>query len=163
MKKAIYPGSFDPITTGHIDMIQRASKQFDHVTVLVTESLEKKYLFTAEERMELIKQSVVGFGNVTVATYQGLTIDYVKSVGAQVILRGLRAVVDFEYEMTMASMNRKLSPEIETLLLFSSPEAYFISSRAVKEVAKYGGSLEGLVPSHVVQPLLKKLNARTAK
>ncbi len=163
MKKAIYPGSFDPITTGHVDMIQRASKQFDQVTVLVTESLEKNYLFSAPERMELIQQSVIGFGNVTVATFQGLTINYVKSVGAQVILRGLRAVVDFEYEMTMASMNRKLNPEIETLLLFSSPEAYFISSRAVKEVAKYGGELEGLVPPHVVQPLLKKLNATTAK
>jgi len=163
MKKAIYPGSFDPITTGHIDMIQRAAKQFDEVVVLVTESREKQYLFTAEERMDLIKQSVSKIPNVSVATYQGLTINYVKSVGAQVILRGLRAVVDFEYEMTMASMNRKLNPEIETLLLFSSPEAYFISSRAVKEVAKYNGELGGLVPPHVAQPLLEKLKAKAAK
>jgi pantetheine-phosphate adenylyltransferase len=157
MTTAVYPGSFDPITTGHVDLIKRVSKQFDQVVVVLAESPEKKYLFSLFERMAMVNASIAGMSNVTVATHQGLTIDFVKKVGAQVIVRGLRAVVDFEYEMTMASMNRKLAPEIETMLLFASPETYFISSRAVKEVARYGGDLTGLVPQHVGEALRHKI------
>lgn len=157
MRKAVYPGSFDPITIGHIDIIRRISKQFDEVVVLVSESPQKNSLFTVEERVQLIQQSLPQLKNVVIDSYQGLTTDYVKKNKAQVIVRGLRAVVDFEYEMTMASMNRKLAPDIETMLVFASPESYFISSRGVKEVARYGGSLVGLVPEHVVGPLLQKI------
>jgi pantetheine-phosphate adenylyltransferase len=156
MTKAVYPGSFDPITSGHVDLIQRVSKQFDEVIVLLAESPDKKYLFSLTERMALVNASISDLKNVKVASHQGLTVDFVKKAQAQVIVRGLRAVVDFEYEMTMASMNHKLAPEIETVLLFASPETYFISSRGVKEVATHGGSLRSLVPQHVIEALKKK-------
>lgn len=157
MKKSIYPGSFDPITLGHVDIIRRISRQFDFVTVLISESPQKEYLFSVEERKNLIQETLFDLKNVNVDSYLGLTVDYAAQHNASVIVRGLRAVVDFEYEMTMASMNKKLNPSIETMLVFASPESYFISSRGVKEVAKHGGSLEGLVPSHVIPILSKKL------
>lgn len=157
MKKAIYPGSFDPITSGHIDIIQRISRHFDQVIVIISDSSEKKSLFSAAERKDLIEKCLGSIKNVTVDVCSGLTVEYAKKVSAHVIVRGLRAVVDFEYELTMANMNRKLAPEIETMLVFASPESYFISSRGVKEVAKHGGALDGLVPAAVMEPLMKKI------
>jgi pantetheine-phosphate adenylyltransferase len=160
MKKAVYPGSFDPITMGHVDIIERLTKIFDDVTVLVAHSSQKVGTFSAEERKDLIKKSLSHLKNIKVETYEGLTIDYMRKAKAQVIVRGLRAVVDFEYEMTMASMNKKLAPEVETMLVFARPEYYYISSRGVKEVAQNGGSLKGLVPKNVVAPLIKKLKIK---
>jgi pantetheine-phosphate adenylyltransferase len=155
-KVAVYPGSFDPITMGHVDIIERLSKTFEKVIVLIADSSQKQGLYSAEERKKLIQETLKKNKNVEVDISSGLTVDYVKKVKAQVIVRGLRAVSDFEYEMTMANMNKKLAPEIETLLVFASPEYYYVSSRAVKEVAMNGGSLDGLVPDHVGKLLKKK-------
>lgn len=155
-KIAVYPGSFDPITMGHVDIINRIAPFYDQVTVLVAQSSQKQSLFTAEERKDLIERSLSHLKNVNVDIFGGLTVDYMKKHEAQVIVRGLRAVVDFEYEMTMANMNKKLAPEIETLLVFASPEYYYISSRGVKEIAVNGGALKGLVPDIVSAALEKK-------
>ncbi len=154
---AIYPGSFDPITLGHVDIIERISKMYDNVIVVVSESPQKSGLFNSQERKVLIQKALSHLKNVQVDIHQGLTVDYVKMKKAKVIVRGLRAVVDFEYEMTMANINRKLDPSLETVLVFANPEYYFVSSRGVKEVARYGGSLDGLVPDVVKQPLIDKL------
>ena len=156
-KIAVYPGSFDPITLGHVDIIQRLSLVFEKVIVLVAKSSTKSGLFTPEERKALIQKTLKDLKNVEVDIYEGLTVNYLKKVNAKVIVRGLRAVVDFVYEMTMASMNKKLQPEFETMLMFAAPEYYYISSRGVKEVAANGGSLEGLVPDLVIQPLIQRL------
>lgn len=153
---AVYAGSFDPIHCGHIDIIQRISKLYDRVIVLLANSSQKKTLFSANERKVLIQQSLKGIKNVDVDVFSGLVVDYLKKRNAQVLIRGLRAVVDFEYEMSMANMNKKLSPEIETLLVFSSPEYYFLSSRGIKEIAMNQGSLKGLVTTQVEKALLKK-------
>lgn len=158
---AVYPGSFDPITMGHVDIIERISKVFDRVVVLVANSSQKNSLFTAEERKSLIEQTMNGrFNNLSVDIFEGLTVDYVRKNNAQVIVRGLRAVVDFEYEMTMASINQKVAPEIETMLVFARPEYYYISSRGVKELAMNGGPLKDLVPPTVIDPLLRKLGRK---
>jgi len=133
------------------------SKRFQEVIVLISHSGEKSQLFTPEERKSLIESSLAHLKNVRVDIHSGLTVDYLKLHKIPTIVRGLRAVVDFEYEMTMASMNRKLNPEIETLLMFASPERYYISSRGVKEVAKFGGNLDSLVTAHVLDALHKKL------
>ncbi len=152
---AVYPGSFDPITMGHIDIIKRIAPHYDRVIVLVAQSSQKQSLFTAQERKDLIEKSL-DLSNVSVDIFEGLTVDYMKKVKAQVIVRGLRAVVDFEYEMTMASMNKKLTPAIETMLVFASPEYYYVSSRGVKEIAMHLGDLKGLVPKVVIQALHRK-------
>ncbi|KYG63336.1 pantetheine-phosphate adenylyltransferase [Bdellovibrio bacteriovorus] len=156
-KIAVYPGSFDPITMGHVDIINRIAAVYDQVIVLVAQSSQKSSMFSAEERKVLIEKSLSHVKNVKVDIFGGLTVDYMKKAKAQVIVRGLRAVVDFEYEMTMANMNKKLAPEIETLLVFASPEYYYISSRGVKEVAVNGGALKGLVPDVVIEALEKKI------
>ncbi|MFN3453324.1 MAG: pantetheine-phosphate adenylyltransferase [Pseudobdellovibrio sp.] len=155
---AVYPGSFDPITAGHVDIIQRLSKIYDKVIVLVAQSGDKSYMFTAEERAQFIQKEFASYTNVEVDFHQGLTVDYMKKKGAKIIVRGLRAVADFEYEGTLASMNKTLAPEVETFMIFSRPEFYFISSRGVKEVAKNGGALIGLVPERVIPELLNKFN-----
>ncbi len=160
---AVYPGSFDPITLGHVDIINRISPLYDEVIVLVANSSQKDSFFTGEERTELIEKSLSHITNVRVDVFAGLTVDYMKKNKAQVIVRGLRAVVDFEYEMTMANMNKKLAPEIETTLVFAKPEYYFISSRGVKEVAINHGSLKGLVPDIVEKALSKKVAAQVSK
>ena len=154
---AVYPGSFDPITVGHVDIINRISPLYDQVIILIANSPQKTAMFSAEERKVLIEKSLSHLKNVKVDLFDGLTVEYMKKHKAQVIVRGLRAVSDFEYEMTMSSMNKKLSPDIETLLVFASPEYYFISSRGVKEVAINGGALNGLVPEVVAEAMHKKL------
>ena len=156
-KIAVYPGSFDPITMGHVDIINRIAPLYDQVIVLIAHSSQKQSMFTVEERKSLIEQSLSHLKNVTVDSFGGLTVHYMNRVKAQVIVRGLRAVVDFKYEMTMANMNKKLAPEIETLLVFASPEYYYISSRGVKEVAINGGALKDLVPDVVIQALEKRI------
>lgn len=154
---AVYPGSFDPITSGHVDIINRLSDIFGQVIVLVAQSGDKAYMFTAEERAEFIRKQFSDKKNIQVDIFQGLTVDYMKTKGARVIVRGLRAVADFEYEGTLANINKKIAPEIETFMIFSKPEYYFISSRGVKELAKNGGNLTGLVPDIVIPELTKKL------
>lgn len=156
-KIAVYPGSFDPITMGHVDIINRLSPLYSEVIVLIAQSSQKQSMFTVEERKSLIEQSLSHLKNVKVDIFEGLTVDYMKKHNSQVIVRGLRAVVDFEYEMTMANMNKKLAPQIETLLVFASPEYYYISSRGVKEVAMNKGALTGLVPEVVIKALESKI------
>lgn len=156
-KIAVYTGSFDPITLGHVDIIQRISHLYDETVVLISHSSNKAGLFTPEERKTLIEQSLNHLKNVRVDIHDGLTIEYMKRINARVIVRGLRAVVDFEYEMTMANMNKMLAPNIETMLVFADPKYYFISSRGVKEVAYHGGSLKGLVTDVVADALTKKM------
>lgn len=155
---AVYPGSFDPITMGHVDIINRIAPLYDQVIVLVAHSSQKQSMFSVAERKALIESSLAHLKNVTVDAFEGLTVQYMSRVKAQVIVRGLRAVVDFEYEMSMANMNKKLAPEIETLLVLASPEYYYISSRGVKEVAMNGGALKDLVPDVVIEALQKKIN-----
>ncbi len=154
-RTAIYPGSFDPITFGHIDLIERLLPLYDQLTVVVAQSSSKNSLFTSEERMALIKTCLP---QVDVQIHNGLTIDFAKSIGAQVILRGLRAMSDFEYESAVAAANKKLEPTIETLITFTRPEYGYISSRMVKEIASFGGDLKTLVPPPVAQALHKKIN-----
>lgn len=155
--KAIYPGSFDPPTLGHVDVIQRALTIFNSVTVVIASSARKTALFSPTERKHLLEEALKGNKNVTVAIHDGLTVEYARQVGAKVILRGLRAIGDFEYEFQMATMNRKLYPEIETLTIMTGEKYYYISSHTVKEVAIHGGDISDLVPECVVKAVKKKL------
>jgi pantetheine-phosphate adenylyltransferase len=155
---AICPGSFDPITYGHLDIIERGAKIFDEVIVAVFNNQSKAPLFSVEERMELIKESTRHIPNVTVDSSAGLLIEYADQKNAQVILRGLRAVSDFEYEMQITAMNRKLDNKIETLFMMTNNQYSFLSSSIVKEVAKYKADVMDLVPSVVAEALKKKYN-----
>ncbi|MBM7615835.1 pantetheine-phosphate adenylyltransferase [Alkaliphilus hydrothermalis] len=157
MKVGIYPGSFDPITNGHLDIIQRASNICDEVVVSVLMNPSKNPLFSLEERVELIKEVVKPFPNVKVDCFSGLLVDYLKAKDAKIIIKGLRAVSDFEYEFQMALMNRKLAPDIETIFLMTSSKNSYLSSSIVKEVAKFGGCIEGLVPDLIRKAIFKKL------
>lgn len=157
MKIAVCPGSFDPITNGHIDIITRAAKIFDKVIVAVSVNSSKVPLFSIEERIEIVKQ-VVKLENVEVTTFTGLLADFAKEQGASVIVKGLRAVSDFEYEFQMALINKKLYPEIETLFMMTSGRYSYLSSSIVKEVGKHGGDLTGLVPETIIDVIKKKLN-----
>lgn len=156
---AVYPGSFDPITLGHVDIIERLADFYGQMVVLVANSPSKAQLFTSTERVALIEKCVGHIPNVKADMFDGLTVDYARRIGATVVLRGLRAVADFEYEFAMANMNRKLAPEIETKIVFTRPEYSFVSSRTVKEVALFGGSVEGLVPPHVAVALEARIAA----
>ena len=156
MRKAIYAGSFDPITLGHLDIIERISAQFDEIIVLVADSLSKDYLFQVNERVKMIQESVSA-KNVRVASTDGLLVDYAKHNKISTIVRGIRAISDFEYEFAMANINRTLAPEIETMIVFTRPEYSFLASRMVKEVASHGGPLDKMVPPNVDHQLkLKK-------
>ena len=154
---AVYPGTFDPITNGHLDIIQRGSRLFDRVIVAILGNPEKSPLFTVEERARLIRESLTPMGNVTVETFEGLLVDYVRSRGAQVIVRGLRAVSDFEYEFQMALMNRRIDPEVETVFMMPAETWSYLSSRLVKEVASLGGDVSGLVPPAVASAIAARL------
>ncbi|MCB0355850.1 MAG: pantetheine-phosphate adenylyltransferase [Bdellovibrionales bacterium] len=148
---AVYPGSFDPITLGHVDIIKRISHHYSKVHILIAESGDKKSMFTTAERFTFLQESLADIKNLELHVSSGLTVDFAKKVGAQCIVRGLRVVSDFEYEMVMANLNKKLAPDIETFIIFANPQYNFISSRAVKEIAHHGGNLEGLVPDCVAQ------------
>ncbi|MCK1984032.1 MULTISPECIES: pantetheine-phosphate adenylyltransferase [Peribacillus] len=155
-KIAICPGSFDPITFGHLDIIQRGANVFDEVYVVIVNNSAKNSLFTVEERLELITEATAHMPNVKVDFYQGLTVDYAESVSANAIIRGLRATSDFEYEMQGTSMNRFLNNKIESFFIMTKNQYSFLSSSIVKEVAKYGGDISELVPSVVQNALAKK-------
>ncbi len=157
MAVAIYPGSFDPVTSGHMDIIERASDLFDLVVVAVAPNPLKQPLFSVEERVEMLKVVCAPFQGVEVDSFQGLLVDYCRSKGATVILKGLRAVSDFEFELQMAQMNRRLAPEIHTLFLMTTTEQSYLSSSIVKEIARLGGSIEGLVPPPVERYLRDRL------
>ena len=154
---ALYPGSFDPITNGHLDLIARGSRFFDKLIVAILRNEEKRALFSVDERIEMLREVVKGFPNVKVASFNGLLVDYAAQAGANVILRGIRAVSDYEYELQMALMNRRLRPEIETVFLMAGEAHSFISSRLVKEVIRLGGNISGLVPGSVESRLRKRL------
>lgn len=156
MRLAICPGSFDPVTNGHLDVIQRAAKLFDRVVVLVAVNSEKHGLFTAEERKELLCRATAHLSNVEVETHSGLLADYARATGAAAIVKGLRAMSDFEYEFQMALTNRKLYDEVETVFLTTSTEYMYLSSSLVKEVAKLGGDISEFVPACIVKDILKK-------
>lgn len=156
VKIAVVPGSFDPITNGHLDIINRGAAVFGQVNVVVLNNSSKNPLFSVEERMELIKEATSHLSNVKVDTYSGLLMDYAEGVNASAIIRGLRAVSDFEYEMQITSMNRVLNDEIETFFIMTKNQYSFLSSSIVKEVAKYGGKIEELVPPQVEAALRQK-------
>jgi len=154
---AVYPGSFDPITSGHLGIIERGLNVFDRLVVSVAINARKQPFFTLEERIGFIEKSFEGNDRVIVDSFTGLTVDYMRTRGANVILRGLRAVADFEYELQMANLNRKLAPGIETLFMMTGEEYFFVSSQNVKEIAQLGGDITGLVPPHVREAFIDKI------
>ena len=158
LDRVVYPGSFDPVTKGHLNIIKRASKIFDEVIVAVFQNPNKDPIFSMEERVELLKKTTSAFETVKIDSFTGLTTKYVKSKNASAILRGLRAVSDFEGEFQMASMNKELDPDIETIFLMTDSKYAFLSSSIVKEVAQFGGKMENVVPKPVEKALLKKYN-----
>lgn len=159
--KAVYPGSFDPLTNGHLDIIKRAARSFEHLFVVVFDNPAKKCLFAVEERMAMIREAVGDIPNVTVDSSSGLLVDYAKKRGAGAIVKGLRAVSDFDYEFKMALMNKELSPELETFFVITALKYLYLSSSLVKEVASYGGCIKDLVPPTVEARLQDKLKKKT--
>lgn len=156
MKKVVYPGTFDPITNGHIDLIERACRLFDHVVIAIATSKTKRPLFTLDERVELVKSSLKHLGNIEVCGFEGLLVNLVRDKQANAVLRGLRAVSDFEYEFQLANMNRALAPEMESLFLTPSEHLSFISSTLVREIASMGGDVKKFVPEAVEDALKVK-------
>ncbi|MDD5065482.1 MAG: pantetheine-phosphate adenylyltransferase [bacterium] len=157
-KIAVYPGTFDPITYGHIDIITRASSIFSKLIVAVAKNSHKDPVFTIEERVSFLKNSLDHLDNVVIDSFDELLINYLKKVKADVIIRGMRVVTDFDYEFAFAAMNKKLAPEIDTIFLMTSEKYSFISSTLVKEVVRFGGDVSGYVPEIVIENLRKKLN-----
>ena len=156
-RTAVYPGTFDPVTHGHLDLAERARRHFDRLIVAVLRNEDKQPMFSVRERIDLLREAVTGWDNVEVDAFDGLLVDYARRVGASVILRGIRALTDFEYEMQMAMMNRRLEPSLEAVFLLPSEEYSFVSSRLVREVASLGGSVERLVPDNVARALARRL------
>jgi pantetheine-phosphate adenylyltransferase len=157
---AIYPGSFDPITMGHVDIIQRGSRLFDRIVIAILINADKSPLFSVHERVDIAREVFADRSNVDVDTFDGLLVDYARRRQASVIVRGLRAVSDFEYEMQMALMNRRLNPEVETVFMMPAEPYTYVSSRLVKEVVALGGSVKGIVPDIVERRLREKKLAR---
>ena len=155
-KMAIYPGSFDPPTRGHIDIIQRGIEIFDQVIVAVANNPQKKHIFSLQERMAMLQDCVGHHEGIVLDAFDGLLVDYVQQKGGHVLLRGLRAVSDFEYEFQLATMNRKLAPKIETMFMMTGSDSFYLSSRLVREVASLGGDVRGMVPDNVNAALKKK-------
>ena len=156
MRRAIYPGSFDPVTNGHLDVIERARKLFDEVIVAVAHNEEKQALFTLEERLALLKESIGKIDNVRIAQFEGLLVEFAAAQKASAVIRGLRAVSDFEFEFQMALMNRKLETNVETIFLMPKEEYTYLSSRIIKEIARLGGDVSSFVPTRVGKALARK-------
>jgi pantetheine-phosphate adenylyltransferase len=156
-RSAIYPGSFDPLTNGHLAIIQRGLKLFDRLVVAVANNPQKQPMFTVDERKALILEAIGNDPRVTVDSFDGLMVDYAREMKIPTVLRGLRAVSDFEYEFQLANMNKKLLPEFESVFVMTGEDYFFVSARLVREVATFGGNLEGLVPPNVLEALHRKL------
>jgi pantetheine-phosphate adenylyltransferase len=160
VRRAIYPGSFDPITNGHLDVIQRAAKLFDEVIVAVAFNEQKSSLFPVDERVALIHGASAAVPNIRIVRFDGLLVDFARQQGASAVVRGLRAISDFEFEFQMALMNRKLEPEIETIFMMPAEKYTYISSRIVKEIARLGGDVTAFVPASVAEALQSRLHGR---
>ena len=156
--RAIYPGSFDPPTNGHLDLIQRGAKIFEELVVAILRNSEKTPMFSTSERLEMLKELTADLPNVRIATFDGLMVEYAKSIDAMCVLRGIRAISDYEYELQMALMNRKIEPTLETVFMMPADKYSYVSSRLVREVAQAGGPIKGLVPEVVEQKLREKLD-----
>jgi pantetheine-phosphate adenylyltransferase len=157
---AVYPGSFDPVHNGHLDVITRAARVFDTVIVAVARNSEKDGLFSVSERVDMLRTATGAVRNVRVDAYEGLTVAFAQARGASVLVKGLRAVVDFEYELKQASMNQRLAPNLDTVFFMTAPPYYFLSSTLIREVSQLGGSVTGLVPAGVEDRLRAKLHPR---
>ena len=160
MRRAIYPGSFDPVTFGHLDIIRRASKIVDELVVGVLNNNSKTPLFSVENRVKMLEEVVRDIPNVKVMSFEGLLVDFAKKIDAQIIVRGLRAVTDFEYELQMSQTNHKLNPDVETIFLTTSIEYSYLSSTTVKEIASYGGDITQFVPEAIVGKLEQKMKEK---
>ena len=160
MTTAVYPGSFDPVTNGHLDVIERGSQLFDKVIVGVLHNSAKSPLFSVEERVNILKEATAHLNNVEIVAFSGLSVEFARKCGAKVIIRGLRAITDFEYELQMAQTNRVLAPDIDTMFLTTSLEFAYLSSTTVKEVATFGGDISKFVPEFVSREVYKKLGNR---
>ena len=160
MKIALYPGTFDPVTLGHLDIIRRAAGVSDKLVIGVLPNSAKRPWFTVDERIELIKKVTKDLDNVVVESFDGLTVDFGKKIGASVIVRGLRAITDFEYELQIAQINHRLNPDIDTIFFTTSVEYSYVSSSIAKEVASYGGDVSGLVPKEIIDDLFLKHKSR---
>lgn len=160
MKRGVVPGTFDPVTSGHLDIIERASSIFDDIVVGVARSPQKNGgpLFSVDERVQLLTVAVAHLNNVSVRPFDTLLVDFAEEVGASVIVKGLRAVTDFEHEFQMAALNWRLDADVETMFIMAVPEYMYLSSSAVKEIARHGGSVRGLVPDHIAEALERKLS-----
>ena len=156
MKRAIYPGSFDPVTFGHIDMIERSAKMVDELIVAILTNSAKNPLFSVEERVSMLKEITGHIPNVKITSFQGLLIDYAREMDASIIIRGLRAVTDFEYELQIAQTNRIVNPQVDTMFLTTSLEYAYLSSTIVKEVASYGGDISHFVPEQLIERIYEK-------
>lgn len=159
MIRVVYPGSFDPVTNGHLDIIERSARVFDEIIVAVLVNPDKKGLFNIEERVELIERIIKHIPNVKVQCFSGLLINFMKQQNAKVIIKGLRAVSDFEYEFQMSLMNKKLDPDIETTFMMATSKNSFLSSSSVKQVAMFGGCIKDLVPDEIIPDIIKKVNS----
>lgn len=157
--RAIYPGTFDPLTNGHLDLIARGSRIFDHLVVAILNNAEKQPLFSVQERIEMIRETTREFDNVSVSQFDGLLVDFARLQHAHALLRGIRAISDYEYELQMALMNRRLAPELETVFMMPAEQYSYLSSRLIRGVFRLGGSVEGLVPPTVIE----RLHARASR